>query len=104
MQANGLGPKVKTSNIFSTAANPIVHSRQYCPGQLAAKKNWQMYHLLVSISPGLNKKAGYVKLVHVLLDDIFVRDDITIIWDENIVYFFNWEKTTCFGPIRSLFT
>jgi len=63
-----------------------------------------MYHLLVSISPGLNKKAGYVKLVHVLLDDIFVRDDITIIWDENIVYFFNWEKTTCFGPIRSLFT
>jgi len=51
-----------------------------------------MYHLLVSISPGLNKKAGYVKLVHVLLDDIFVRDDITIIWDENIVYFFNWEK------------
>ena len=36
------------------------------------------------------------KLVHVLLYDIFVntlfRDYITIIWDENIVYFFEWEK------------
>ena len=30
-----------------------------------------------------------------MLYDIFVRyfgNDITIIWDENIVYFFNWEK------------
>ena len=27
-------------------------------------------------------------------------DDMTIIWDENIFYFFNWEKKTCFGPIR----
>ena len=25
-------------------------------------------------------------------------DDITIIWDENFVYLFNWEKKNCFGP------
>ena len=27
----------------------------------------------------------------------------TIVWDENINYFFNWEKKTVLGPIRSLF-
>ena len=26
-------------------------------------------------------------------------DYIMIIWDENIVYFFNWEKKICFGRI-----
>ena len=31
-------------------------------------------------------------------------DDIMMIWDDNIVYFFNWEKKTCFGPIRILVT
>ena len=35
---------------------------------------------------------NYLKLVHVRYFRTLFWDDITIIWDENIVYFFNWEK------------
>ena len=45
------------------------------------------------------------KLVHVLLYDCFAHmlfwDDISIIWDENIVYFLH-EKKKLFWTIRSL--
>ena len=49
----------------------------------------------INVQGCLLESAG-LKLVHVLLHKIlFVGwDDITIIWDENIVSFFNWEKKT----------
>ena len=53
------------------------------------------------------KDATFYRLAHVLRLLYFCTlfwDDITIIWKENIVYFFNLEKKTCFGPIRSLFS
>ena len=53
--------------------------------------------IIIKLYSGMidKKNTHYVgiKFVHVLLYDIFVPtlfwDDITIIWDENIVYFFN---------------